>query len=1001
MTSFVPSSSLFLSPLRLVLVLLLFSHPALASDTYNACTAYPDDNLAWQQQGKATYYTFSGSLKCHLHHNFEPFQAWVPYDNRHSTEFYTGKVWVEKGKVTEKLWLADSGFPGAPTIETIYSCSADPFQSKNHRCRIISRKYPHRHYLAGAFIEAALSRTPLSLGLIKRIPLMSPEYLLGSTPPAQDKLGNHGQPLITGISLSRHTFTTGSRSYFFTMTAQEGCINTEAVATNDPCDKHYRLEAMARKEAASKTVFLSIRGDGQQIDFDFTCSSIMDPFLDPANRCTMNRINLPASYPSSLFKRLAEAQTPLVELLSKSIRDTQRFQMQWEALARSQKPRIFEAGKAASGDGPKEFSTESTIMLKVESARDIKHTGKAVVKFFITPDHGKTVRTISGKTIPMPLESYYEGTYNATVRKVSQLQPGSYHFWTVMSSSLFHTVESEKIPFTVTSSLKSFQGPRIISPSEQATIEENAPLSISILVPEPLAGNGFEAELSIESRPLMSNASYTEYLSTIIKNPDNTSIIGLQIGSMPKGNYRLRTRLLFKGTPKSKWTQWRHFNVGKLSLHFAGSTGFAIEEPQNEAVYTGFVPVRIQIPKGLKKKAHLLLIWSQVGGSMARQLAISAHDADNDVFTTQESVSQLLELTQGSGFTIQLTAILRWNETATPLRDSVTFRIAALGEAASWGGSPQQGHLAVHLPAQTGSSIHAGRISPAKSRAINPQPEPPGKEFRPLGTILQVEPVTRTFKAPARVTLTLRHVPHTKVLVEMRHRPGPGSIYRPVTTFQHTMKKNRDTATMSLTLERSGQYQVRFRADRQSPWTPWQTINVNDRLSSAAGRQKSLNNPSRLRRMNLRREKGAIQARTSSGTAAMLARTIKHPAITRPRAGQKFMLSGGATTIRAEITHPGGREVLVEVEKIDGARHSPLKGGVRLQRHREKSTATIRITRTGRYRIRARFRDSRTSWSPWLTFSVDRLMKTRNKPSLHRTVPSLAPTGPGMVMPGQ
>ncbi|HHB76055.1 MAG TPA: hypothetical protein ENK84_05890, partial [Desulfobulbus sp.] len=242
---------------------------------------------------------------------------------------------------------------------------------------------------------------------------LAPPAQQDHSPPEQEDLaGPSVKSLVTDIAYTKHSFSNDRREYFFNFTTQQGCYQVGSdTAANDrnPCSRTEKLEAMATKYIDGQNVDISIRSSGHHIDLSYKCDNINDPFLDPANTCHL--VHSPTSFTDSLTKELVRQKYPLVYLFSNAIRAAQRQQLIWEALAKSMRPAIFEGGKTQAPEGSKiYFTSGADIILKVESARDIKRSGDQPVLFHIRSSHkgdDRGVTDINGNPIALPLSSKY------------------------------------------------------------------------------------------------------------------------------------------------------------------------------------------------------------------------------------------------------------------------------------------------------------------------------------------------------------------------------------------------------------------------------------------------------------------------------------------------------------------------------------------------------------------------------------------------------------------
>ena len=666
-----------------------------AGDSYHVCSQSPHHDLTFRTESDGSVlYAFTGDLTCHVHFNAKPFYS-LAHDTSDEFGGYRVKVWVKGNMVREKIWFQVSkNSSSTPSIESRYSCQANPFThplTQNH-CTRLSRSYPHPSEWRGAVEEAAHFLDPLSIGLA------SDSMLQAVTAPAasgntdggnqqpEDLFDSHNQTvaLIQDAALTWHKFSTDRREYHFTFTAHQGCYKVpDDVATNEryPCREVEKLEALATKYIDGQRVDVSIRGGGHHIDLQYKCANIMDPFLDPSNNCSLT--NIPASFNDSLYRDLVQRKYNLVYHFSHAIRGGVRTPMVWEALASSMRPEIFEGGKKAAPEGAKiTFSTDADIVLDVESARDIKRNGEQTVFFHLKPDYGSRVSDINGNIIAMPLTSKYTGnTYNGAVQTVKHLAPGKYTFFTAMMTSLTTEMKSKKIPFEVISHISPKQAPIISSPQENEKIKENYAVAFEILVPQPMFGTGFDANIQCEHSRLAAQDPYKPYDTFLITNQGKKSVVSVERffndgqGNTVDGDFRCRAKMVYDGKERGEWSGWRHFHIGGKAIPHM-HTGFAILSPKKDQTYEGKIPVKLSLPKNITKDAQLSLFWEAVSGQWAGNTLATgtAVVQPGEIYKTVQDTAQFTPWMQGSDGRVKLVAMLDKDH-----KSEVIFTIPTLG----------------------------------------------------------------------------------------------------------------------------------------------------------------------------------------------------------------------------------------------------------------------------------------------------------------------------------
>jgi len=113
---------------------------------------------------------------------------------------------------------------------------------------------------------------------------------------------------------------------------------------------------------------------------------------------------------------------------------------------------------------------------------------------------------------------------------------------------------------------------------------------------------------------------------------------------------------------------------------------------------------------------------------------------------------------------------------------------------------------------------------------------------------------------------------------------------------------------------------------------------------------------------------------------------ITPPQIRQPHNGQKFILTGSNTHVKAQITYEGKERLEVEVQQEKQRRFVAVHPQISLSKTGKIGTVDITLGETGNYRLRVRAGNSR-HWGNWTTFKVDKLMS--NMPALEQTTSAL------------
>jgi len=296
-------------------------------------------------------------------------------------------------------------------------------------------------------------------------------------------------------------------------------------------------------------------------------------------------------------------------------------------------------------------------------------------------------------------------------------------------------------------------------------------------------------------------------------------------------------------------------------------------------------------------------------------------------------------------------------------------------------------------------------ISP---NSINPQPEPPGKTARLTQLPLRIVPVATKFQLPATVPIRISNTPFSRLPFELRYRTGTTGPYKPISKIKHNFTRKNGQTILTLHPDRPGQYQVRFRANHKAAWTPWQSFQVtaggaklarnikmlkmhpaalNRPIKIPNATKKSIKPQSKPEKRNVRRSHMPVrkvngQVRTRANTNGLTTKPISivMPTVISPKKGQKFMLTGKAVHIKAAITHARGQKIRVQVEQRRKGRFVRLKKGITIRPGKDQTSVDILVQATGEYRVRAKNNWPKAPWSHWTNFAVDRLMK--NMPRL-------------------
>ncbi len=818
--------------------LLIQGQTLFAADSYHVCSITPKNNFNYVQQADgAIRYEFSGDLRCHVHFNYDAFHS-LPHDTDDENGTYRVMAWFKGKTLHEKIWI---GMPyhwgGAPAIDTLYSCSSNPFQIKNSQCSQAKRTTPNKTEWQGAVEEAAGFTVPLSIGLASKGMLEKafgvPAGSYGA--PAQ-QAGSLPAPDFYDIALNRVKYSDDRREYFFSFSR----------LSNDHYDK---MEAMATKYIDGKSVDISLRGADHHIDLSYNCSNIMDPFLDPGNRCILT--NAPSSFMDSLYQALVNNKKSfnLVKVFTDTIPNGKRQQMRWDALAKSMQPAIFEGGKQAPEGSKITFTSNADIVLQVESARDIKCSGDQSVLFHIRSHLGidRGVTDFNGNPIALPLSSKYTGnSYNGAVQTLKNLAPGKYTFFTSMMTSLTSEVKSNKIPFEITSHVSPKQAPVISSPQENEKINKGSAVSFKILVSQPMFGTGFDATLQCEHSRLAAQEPYKPLEEFLVKNQGKDSTIQSwhtfadEQGTTVTGDFRCQARMVYDGKPQGKWSDWRYFHVGGKPIGLM-NRGFSILSPSPLGMdsYTKMVPISIMLPKNLLQQSELTseLTLKWLWGWQAPNTP-DANGVSQANILPQEFLSETVAVSSGLTY-----------ETKIPVAKLSKARKAKLHHENKVGYYQLQATLKTDTTevTKTSGTFSIGELGTAAH-----------EQEKKSGTLLLDTPIFtapaegQVFMAPARVEVSMLHRQEVQVRTELAYCPFSKkktailsyqkSAIKPVVKKQQEKGKT----TLIYTLEKPGYYQIRaVNNDKIGVWSQWRSFKV-DTLDSKTVSSVKLTSPQGL-----------------------------------------------------------------------------------------------------------------------------------------------------------
>ena len=311
------------------------------------------------------------------------------------------------------------------------------------------------------------------------------------------------------------------------------------------------------------------------------------------------------------------------------------------------------------------------------------------------------------------------------------------------------------------------------------------------------------------------------------------------------------------------------------------------------------------------------------------------------------------------------------------------------------------------IPIKTVSAAQVNKSRPAgkmEQKSINPQPEPPGRQFRTIPKKLVIMPHPRSFRSGAPIEITVKNTPFSRVPFELRYRPAPGAPYQAIKHPKHSFKRTNGMTSLRLSLNKPGEYQLRFRDNHKAPWTGWSSFQIMENSAKAAALAQKMRvtpvtarminpqpePPGKVRRHQVHKTAGKGKKHPNTGAAFSQGATARQihftpPKIEQPHNGRKFLLTGNSVRVQARISYAGKQKIEIEVHRQTSHGFRAIHPRISFTKGRATTTATISLQQTGSYRLRVRA-GSNSHWSGWTTFTVDTLMK--NMPSLQQYTPA-------------
>ncbi|WP_457577113.1 hypothetical protein [Desulfomarina sp.] len=228
----------------------------------------------------------------------------------------------------------------------------------------------------------------------------------------------------------------------------------------------------------------------------------------------------------------------------------------------------------------------------------------------------------------------------------------------------------------------------------------------------------------------------------------------------------------------------------------------------------------------------------------------------------------------------------------------------------------------------------------------------------------QILSLKMSFRAQQPVRIKIRATSKRKIQFELRHRSAKGRPYRPVKNIAHTFKQQETMVILTLSPGMEGEFQLRIRADRTSPWGKWHTFRVIGKAPH--GSMVTINpqpEPPGKQSVSKRLNRKAI------------------PVIREPHHNQTYLLTGRNISISARINHIPEGKLAVKLQYKKRAHFTDIPLRIHKQRYRQGTILKFTCDQTGLYRLKVKLTTPGSQWTKWTVFKIDKKVKThlRNK----------------------
>ena len=688
---------------------------------------------------------------------------------------------VQGKQVQEKIYFKPSNRPGSFSqgyelvYEAKYDCKDNPFITRHAWCRQVSAAYPHGQDLSVIALRQIAGHTrPYSMALL---------VLDKNTPPPEQNKDKLASVHINHIALKQADFIPGNSNspghdYRFQLIGTEGSKEFE----------DFVLQARVMKKSSSKMVTVQLKRKSHVAELTYQCSNVMDPILDPSNTCRLVDTSL-GVYNTSLFRSFVEdKKNDLLTLLVNSLNPGLRERIRWEALAGTMRPRIFEGGKTEADTPGHVFSSKATIVLELESDRDIKRNGNYDVMFVIERKDGKPVRDINGKEIAMPYPSRYSrSSVNSAVHMVSNLAPGEYIFYGKGKSSLFHWKKTAEIPFTIQfvtgDGLPSFQpGIAILAPREKGVYDSAIPVRISLpdtmkkptrltltwaMVGKSMAREVLRTDVTVQpGRNYTTRQDVAELINKCGGKAGEMQLSVSLAGSHETASVRFNVAMLGEA---AKWGGEKKEAAFTLAQPL-------IVAPRQSQVFMAPAIVKVQIIHRPDMRVNTALAYSPFSTNKMALLLYKPLKKKPVSYQDDGNKATVIYRLNKPGFyrvrawhRDKVSAVSQWRSFKVDrLKRNVAVSTKP-GVIVPMNARVASARPVPHLArgkGMTGGISQAG-TAPLGAKSINRQPGLPGKQMHALSTRLRVLPLSRTFQAPATVTLQVQNSPYKRLPFEV------------------------------------------------------------------------------------------------------------------------------------------------------------------------------------------------------------------------------------------